>query len=430
MLDPKQLRDPEMRAKIANQLAKRGFTLDVDAIDQWENQRREVQANTEALQAKRNRVSQSIGQTKAAGGDIQPLLTEVAGLGEELKASEEILNTIQQKLESIYLGIPNLPDASVPDGKDENDNVELTRWGELPTFDFTPKEHADMETIGLDFGLSAKLSGARFAVLRGRLARLHRAIAQLMLDTHTGEHGYTEMYVPYLVNDRALLGTSQLPKFEDDLFKASGDNDGGQPLYLIPTSEVPLTNVAQNVIFQADELPLKMTAQTPCFRAEAGSHGKDVRGLIRQHQFEKVEMVQIVSPDKSFEALEEMLRHAQTILQKLELPYRVVTLCTGDMGFAASKTYDIEVWLPGQNQYREISSISNCLDFQARRMKGRFKHPESGKTELVHTLNGSGLAVGRTLVAILENYQQADGRIAIPTVLKSYMGGADFIDVL
>lgn len=427
MLDSKLFRNPESLAETAARLAERGFVLDTQRIEELEQTRRDVQANTESLQAKRNSISQTIGQTKASGGDIQPLLDEVAGLGDELKAAETELSDIQTKLQNIYLNIPNITDPSVPAGNDENDNVEIRRWGEPRSFDFTPKEHADLEHIGLDFEAAAKLSGARFAVFHGQLARLHRAIAQLMLDTHTAEHGYSETYVPFLVNDRALQGTGQLPKFGEDLFKATGDNDGGQPLYLIPTSEVPLTNLAQNVIYDAADLPQKFTAQTPCFRAEAGSHGKDVRGLIRQHQFEKVEMVQLVHPDNSFAALEEMTGHAEKILQKLELPYRVVVLCSGDIGFGAAKTHDLEVWLPGQQKYREISSVSNCLDFQARRMKARFKNKQSGKIELLHTLNGSGLAVGRTLVAIVENYQQADGSVSVPTALKPYMGGIDTI---
>ncbi len=429
MLDVKQFRTAETLAEIKAKLARRGFDLDTDTIEKLEAQRREVQAHTESLQAKRNAVSQNIGKTKAQGGDIQPLLAEVAGLGDELKSGEAQLADIQSQLESIYLAIPNLPDDSVPDGKDEDDNVEVRKWGELPSFDFTPKEHADLDKIGLDFDNAAKLSGARFAVMHGSLARLHRAIAQLMLDTHTENHGYKEMYVPYMVNPRALEGTGQLPKFEEDLFKATGDNDGGNQLYLIPTSEVPLTNMAQNVIFDEAELPLKMTAQTPCFRAEAGSHGKDVRGLIRQHQFEKVEMVQLVHPEKSYDALEEMVGHAETILQKLALPYRVVSLCTGDMGFGAAKTYDLEVWLPGQGKYREISSVSNCVDFQARRMKARFKNKQTGKTALIHTLNGSGLAVGRTLVAVLENYQQNDGTVRVPEALQPYMGNKKVISL-
>ncbi len=427
MLDPKHLRNPEMLAAIAEKLARRGFELDTQSIESLEKQRAEVQTQAEALQAKRNSLSQMIGKTKAQGGDIAPLLAEVGGLGETLKSAESRLADIQGQLKTLYLNIPNVPDDSVPDGKDENDNVEVRQWGAPADFDFAVKEHADLDSIGLDFDSAAKLSGARFAVFKGKLARLHRALAQFMLDSHTEQHGYTEMYVPYMVNARALEGTSQLPKFEDDLFKATGDNDGGNQLYLIPTSEVPLTNMGQNVIADEADLPIKMTAQTPCFRAEAGSHGKDVRGLIRQHQFEKVEMVQLVHPEKSFEALEEMVGHAETILQKLELPYRVVALCAGDMGFGAVKTFDLEVWLPGQGKYREISSVSNCWDFQARRMKARFKNKATGRTELLHTLNGSGLAVGRTLVAVLENYQQADGSVRVPAVLKPYMGGIDSI---
>lgn len=428
MLDPKLLRNPTTLTEIAAKLARRGFSLDTQTIEALETKRSHIQSQAENLQAKRNSISQNIGKTKAQGGDIAPLLAEVGGLGEDLKKAEAELAELQAQLRGLYLNIPNVPHDSVPDGKDEDDNVEVRRWGEPPAFDFDAKEHADLEHIGLDFDSAAKLSGARFAVFTGKLARLHRALAQFMLDTQVDAHGYTEMYVPYMVNARALEGTGQLPKFADDLFKAAGDNDGGNELYLIPTSEVPLTNMGQNVIFDADDLPVKMTAQTPCFRAEAGSHGKDVRGLIRQHQFEKVEMVQLVHPEKSFSALEEMVANAEAILQKLELPYRVVSLCTGDIGFGASKTYDLEVWLPGQGKYREISSVSNCLDFQARRMKARFKNKNTGKTELIHTLNGSGLAVGRTLVAVLENYQQADGSIRIPAVLQPYMGGIETID--
>lgn len=422
MLEQKLLRNPETLKVVAEKLARRGYQLDIQAFENLENQRRDIQSHTESLQAKRNSISQNIGKTKAAGGDIQPLLDEVAGLGDELKSAEAQLAAIQSQVQGIALGMPNLPDDSVPTGKSEDDNVEIRKWGTPREFDFTPKEHADLPNIGLDFDTASKLSGARFSVLRGGLARLQRAIAQFMLDTQTEEHGYTEMYVPYLVNPRALTGTGQLPKFEEDLFKATGENDGDNQLYLIPTSEVPLTNMAQDVIFDESELPVKLTAQTPCFRSEAGSHGKDVRGLIRQHQFEKVEMVQLVHPEKSFDALEEMTGHAETILQKLNLPYRVLLLCTGDISGAATKTYDVEVWLPGQGKYREISSISNCLDYQARRMKGRFKNKATGKTELIHTLNGSGLAVGRTLVAIIENYQQADGSIAVPEALWPYMG--------
>lgn len=428
MLDSKLLRDPQSREQVAKQLARRGFVLDVQQIAELEEKRKALQAHTESLQAKRNASSQQIGRKKAAGEDVAPLLAEVSGLGDELKQAEAELASVQNALQAIYLEIPNIPDSSVPDGKDENDNVEVRSWGKPRDFDFTPKEHADLTGIGLDFESAAKLSGARFAVFHGALARLHRAIAQLMLDTHTSAHGYQETYVPYLVNAQALEGTGQLPKFADDLFKASGDNDGGQTLYLIPTSEVPLTNLAQNHIFEASALPQKFTAQTPCFRAEAGSHGKDVRGLIRQHQFEKVEMVQLVKPETSFNALEEMVTHAEKILQLLNLPYRVMLLCAGDMGFGAVKTYDLEVWLPGQGKYREISSVSNCGDFQARRMQARYR--EAGqKPALIHTLNGSGLAVGRTLVAVLENYQQADGSVLIPEALRPYMGGLERLTV-
>lgn len=419
MLDQKLFRSKETIVGVAEKLARRGYQLDIEAILSLENERREVQEKTENLQAKRNSASQNIGKTKAQGGDIQPLLDEVAGLGEELKANENKLKDIQQQLTDIYTGIPNVPDDSVPDGANEEDNVEIRRWGEPRQFDFAPKAHPDLPNIGLDFEAASQLSGARFAVLRGALARLHRAIAQLMLDTHTLEHGYTETYVPYMVNSQTMFGTGQLPKFAEDLFKISGEQD----FYLIPTSEVPVTNLAANQIFNEADLPMRLTAQTPCFRSEAGAHGQDVRGLIRQHQFEKVEMIQMTKPDQSFAALEEMTSHAEAILQKLELPYRVIVLCTGDMGFSATKTYDIEVWLPGQNKYREISSCSNTLDFQARRMKARYRAADTNKTELIHTLNGSGLAVGRTLVAVIENYQQADGSIKVPEALKPYMAG-------
>lgn len=419
MLEQKLFRHVETIKVIAEKLARRGYQLDTNVILSLENQRREAQEKTESLQAKRNSASQNIGKTKAEGGDVAPLLAEVAGLGEELKANEAALKDIQQKLHDIYSGIPNIPDDSVPDGLSEDDNVEIRQWGKPRQFDFEPKAHPDLANIGLDFEAATQLSGARFSVLRGHLARLHRAIAQFMLDTHTLEHGYTETYVPYLVNGQSMYGTGQLPKFAEDLFKIAGDND----FYLIPTSEVPVTNLAANQIFKAEELPKQFTAQTPCFRSEAGAHGQDVRGLIRQHQFEKVEMIHMTKPEQSFDALEQMTSHAEAILQKLELPYRVIVLCTGDMGFSATKTYDIEVWLPGQNKYREISSCSNTLDFQARRMKARYRDTETGKTEFIHTLNGSGLAVGRTLVAIIENYQQADGSIKVPKALSPYMAG-------
>jgi len=425
MLDSKLLRRAETRQAIEKKLARRGFSLQTERIARLEAERLECQKEAETQRAKRNAVSQKIGQTKAGGGNIQPLLDEVAGLGKALKTSEQRLSSIQQQLQALYLSIPNIPDNSVPDGADEKDNIEVKRWRTPKSYDFPPKEHADLAHIGLDLETSAKLSGARFAVLRGALARLHRALAQFMLNLHTETHGYTEIYVPYLVNSKTMQGTGQLPKFAEDLFKITGERD----LYLIPTSEVPLANLAQDVIFDEADLPLKITAHTPCFRAEAGSHGRDVRGLIRQHQFEKVEMLQIVAPEKSSQALEEMTAQAEKVLQLLNLPYRVLLLCAGDMGFSASKTFDIEVWLPGQGKYREISSISNCLDFQARRMKARYKNKASGKTEWIHLLNGSGLAVGRTLVAILENYQQADGSVDIPEVLLPYMGGVDTIKI-
>ncbi len=373
------------------------------------------------MQAERNRNSKAIGKAKAAGENIQPLLDQVAGLGDELEAAKDELEKIQQQLSDLLLGIPNIPHGSVPQGGDESHNVEVRRWGEPRVFEFEVKDHVDLGAAlaGMDFDAAAKLAGSRFAVLRGPLARLHRALIQFMLDTHTGEHGYQECYVPYLVNADSLRGTGQLPKFEEDLFATRGEDC----YYLIPTAEVPVTNLVRDAILDAAELPLRLTAHTPCFRSEAGSYGKDTRGLIRQHQFEKVEMVQIVRPEESYQALEELTGHAETILQRLELPYRVVSLCTGDLGFSSAKTYDLEVWLPGQQAYREISSCSNFVDFQARRMQARFRSPDGGKPELVHTINGSGLAVGRTLVAVMENYQQADGSIGVPPILRPYMGG-------
>jgi seryl-tRNA synthetase len=384
---------------------------------------------TQELQARRNTVSKEIGIAKSRGEDASATLREVAGIGDELTSLERNLEAVQQRLRDWLLAMPNVPHASVPVGISEADNAEVRRWGSPRTFDFAPRDHVDIGTAvgGLDFDVSAKISGARFYALRGAVARLHRALVQLMLDTHTTEHGYAECYVPYLVNADALVGTGQLPKFEEDLFWAAkgGAPDEGR-WYLIPTAEVPLTNFVRDQIVAATALPLRLTAHSPCFRSEAGSYGKDTRGMIRVHQFDKVEMVQIVDPDRSYDALEEMVQHAEAILQKLELPYRVVTLCTGDMGFSAAKTYDLEVWLPGQGKYREISSCSNCETFQARRMQARFRNAQ-GKPELVHTLNGSGLAVGRTLVAILENYQRADGGVDVPAALRSYMGGASII---
>jgi seryl-tRNA synthetase len=423
MLDPKRLRTE--LDDVAKQLARRGFKLDVDAVRALEGQRKALQTYTEELQNQRNLRSKSIGQAKARGEDIAPLMAEVSSLGEQLKTAEQDLAKVQADLEAIALGLPNILDASVPEGADENQNIEVRRWGAPQAFAFEPKQHFELGTSHdwMDFESASKLTGARFVVLRAAMARLHRALIQFMLDTHTQQHGYTELYVPYMVNAESLRGTGQLPKFEEDLFKL--DNEQGY--YLIPTSEVPVTNLVRDTIVEVESLPLKFTSHTPCFRSEAGSHGKDTRGLIRQHQFEKVEMVQITRPDQSWQALEEMVGHAETILQKLGLPYRVITLCSGDTGFSAAKTYDLEVWLPGQQKYREISSCSNTLDFQARRMVARFRNPETGKTELLHTLNGSGVAVGRALVAVVENYQEADGRIRIPEVLRPYMGGAAYL---
>jgi seryl-tRNA synthetase len=423
MLDPRLLRtDLDNTARL---LARRGYHLDTDSFLALEERRKAVQVRTQELQAERNARSKSIGKAKAAGEDIAPLLQEVEGLGEQLKAADEELGTIQDELADILLGIPNIPHESVPDGSDEADNAEVRRWGEPREFDFEPVDHVDLgERLGLlDFEAAAKLSGSRFCTMQGPLARLHRALIQFMLDTHSRDHGYTEVYVPYLVNSDSLRGTGQLPKFEEDLFAMKGDPG----LYLIPTAEVPVTNLARGEIIEDADMPRRFVAHTPCFRSEAGSYGKDTRGMIRQHQFEKVELVQLVRPSESWDALEALTGHAESILKQLELPYRVVTLCTGDIGFSAAKTYDIEVWLPGQQKYREISSCSNFLDFQARRMQARWRNPETGKPELLHTLNGSGLAIGRTLVAVMENFQQADGSIAVPSALQPYMGGVDLI---
>ena len=423
MLDPKFLRADLEEAK--QRLASRGFELDVDTIKSLEEQRKALQIRTEQLQNDRNVRSKSIGKAKASGEDIQPLLAEVGKLGEELDAAKVELAELLTKIEDIALTLPNLPHPSVPQGKDEDDNVELKRWGQPKEFNFEIKDHVDVgEALnGLDFKNAVKITGSRFIVMRGQVARMHRAIAQFMLDTHTEEHGYTELYVPYLVNTDSLYGTGQLPKFGDDLFHTKPATEEGQGLSLIPTAEVPVTNTARDTITDEAALPVRLPAHTPCFRSEAGSYGRDTRGLIRQHQFDKVEMVQLAHPEKSYEALEEMRQHAENILIKLNLPYRVVTLCTGDMGFGAAKTYDLEVWVPAQNTYREISSISNCEDFQARRLHARTRLKDSKKPVLLHTLNGSGLAVGRTLVAILENYQLEDGRVEVPEVLRGYMGG-------
>jgi seryl-tRNA synthetase len=410
---------------VAARLAARKFQLDIAAFNAMEAERKQIQTRTEELQGKRNTLSKQIGMLKGKGEDTTAVMAEVAGIGDELKASAERLDAVQAKMSEFMLSIPNLPHETVPVGNDETGNVEVRKVGTPRTFDFEVKDHVDVgAALGLDFDTAVKLTGSRFAVMKGGIARLHRALAQFMLDTQTGEHGYTECYTPYMVNADSLRGTGQLPKFEADLFaaKKGGQEGEGEALYLIPTSEVSLTNMVRDEILAADALPLKMTAHTPCFRSEAGSYGRDTRGMIRQHQFDKVEMVQIVHPEKSYEALDEMVGHAETILKKLGLPYRVLSLCTGDMGFGASKTFDLEVWLPAQNTYREISSVSNCEAFQARRMQARFRNAQ-GKPELVHTLNGSGLAVGRTLVAVLENYQQADGSVEIPAVLQPYMGG-------
>jgi seryl-tRNA synthetase len=453
MLDIQQLRND--LDGVVSQLKKRGFAFDAVSFSALEQERKTVQTNTEALQAKRNAASKSIGIAKSKGEDVSNIMAEVAGLGDAQKAGEARLAEIQEQLKTVLLNVPNLPHESVPAGKSEVDNVEVRKVGIPRTFDFTILDHTDVGTpLGLDFETGIKLSGTRFTFMRGGIAKLHRALAQFMLDTQTEQHGYEECYTPYMVNKETLEGTGQLPKFEDDLFGVhSGtklpndvdiefhrsvgadlyvrnDESGNivetdvrpHKMYLIPTSEVTLTNTVRDEIVPLEALPIKLTAHTPCFRSEAGSYGKDTKGMIRQHQFDKVEMVQIVHPDKSYEALEEMVGHAENILKALELPYRVVSLCTGDMGFGAAKTYDLEVWLPAQNTYREISSVSNCEAFQARRLQARFRNAQ-GKTEFVHTLNGSGLAVGRTLVAVLENYQNADGSVTIPKVLQPYMGG-------
>ncbi len=422
MLDSKLLRNEiELTAK---QLARRSYALDIEQINHLEAQRKALQIQTQELQNERNTRSKNIGRVKASGQDIQPLLEEIVGLGDALKQAEAQLESLQQQLTNIQLNIPNIPHHTTPTGNTEADNAEIRRWGNPRSFTFEPRDHIDLsEEGGLDFEAGVKLTGARFTVIHGQLARLHRAIIQFMLDLHTQEHGYQEVYVPYMVNSDSLRGTGQLPKFETDLFKISGELN----YYLIPTAEVPVTNLVRDRILDSELLPLRYVCHTPCFRSEAGSYGKDVRGMIRQHQFEKVELVQIVQPDMSYLALESLTHHAETVLQRLGLPYRVVALCTGDIGFASAKTYDLEVWLPGQGKYREISSCSNFEDFQARRLQARWRNPATGKPELVHTLNGSGLAVGRTLVAIMENYQNEQGHIEIPSALKPYMGGLEFI---
>ena len=423
MIDPKLLR--QSTAEVAANLARRKFVFDADAYLVLEERRKSIQVETEKLRGERNSNSKNIGKAKAQGEDIAPLLDAVKDLGDKLDSAEADLQSVLADLRDIELGLPNLLQDDVPDGNDEADNAEIRTWGEIPVHEFEVRDHIELgESLGmLDFEAASKISGSRFAVMRGQLARLHRALIQFMLDTHTGEHGYTEAYVPYLVQSEALVGTGQLPKFEEDLFKT----DTEIPYYLIPTAEVPLTNLARDEIFEAGQLPLKFAAHTPCFRSEAGSYGQDTRGMIRQHQFEKVELVQFVSAGDSEQALEELTAHAETILQKLKLAYRVVALCSGDVSFGSAKTYDLEVWLPGQQKYREISSCSNCTDFQARRMHARRRNPDTGKPELIHTLNGSGVAAGRALIAVMETYQQADGTIRVPDVLLPYMGGCDEI---
>ena len=423
MLDPKRVRT--QTEEIARRLAIKNFEFDIGNFERLEERRRAVQMQTEALQSEQNKRSKSIGKAKAAGEDIQPLLDEVENLKARRSEAEEELRSLQDELTAFLSGIPNLPDEDVPAGKDENDNVEVRTWGTPKEFGFEAKDHVALgEALnGMDFETASRLAHSRFVVMRGQIARLHRALAQFMLDLHTSEHGYTEAYVPYLVNAETLYGTGQLPKFEEDLFKTEGEN----PLYLIPTAEVPATNLVAGMIVDDAEMPVKMVCHTPCFRSEAGSYGRDTRGMIRQHQFDKVELIQVVRPDESDAALDALTGHAEKVLQLLELPYRVVKLCGGDMGFSAAKTYDMEVWLPGQEKYREISSCSNTRDFQARRMQARWRNPETGKPEPVHTLNGSGLAVGRTLIAVMENYQQEDGSILVPEVLRPYMGGVERI---
>ena len=422
MLDPRLFRSE--LDWVQQQLKRRGIEFAVDSYQALENRRKEIQVKTQDLQNERNTRSKTIGQAKAKGEDIQPLLDQVADLGDQLKTAEAELNQVQDTLNALMEGIPNILDQAVPAGKSDADNVEVSRWGTLPSFDFTPKDHVDLgEPLGMNFELGAKIASARFVVLNGKLATLQRAIIQLMLDTHINQHGYSETYVPFLANADSLRGTGQLPKFEADLFTVQND----PTFYLIPTAEVPVTNIVRDVIVDAKQMPMKLVCHSPCFRSEAGAYGSDVRGMIRQHQFEKVELVQIVTPEQSAQAHEELTAHAENILKLLNLPYRKVLLCAGDTGFSAAKTYDLEVWLPGQQKYREISSCSNFKDFQARRLQARWRNPETGKPELVHTLNGSGLAAGRTLIAVLENYQNQDGSITIPEALRPYMGGIDKI---
>ncbi len=419
MLDPHLLRNDLER--VTQKLARRGFSLDAEKISSLEAERKKLQSLTQSLQNDKNTSSKKIGAAKAKGEDIQPLLDDVALFTDKLKTAEAELVSIQNAILEIVSTLPNIPDDSVPDGQNEADNVEVRRWGTPTEFNFSVKDHVDLGVRNnlLDFDLGAKITGSRFTVMRGPMAKLHRALIQFMLDIHTNQHHYLEVNVPYIVNSESLRGTGQLPKFEEDLFKLNGDQD----FYLIPTGEVPVTNIVRDTIIDFKDLPLKFVSHTPCFRSEAGSYGKDTRGMIRQHQFEKVELVQMVHPDNSFDALEELTNHAEDILKRLELPYRVVNLCSGDIGFGSTKTYDLEVWLPGQACYREISSISNFVDFQARRLKARWRNPDTGKPELIHTLNGSALAIGRTLVAIIENYQQENGNITIPDALIPYMSG-------
>ena len=420
MLDPQLLRNN--LDQVAAGLARRGYTLDVAAYQALEARRKQLQVETQNLQAERNAKSKAIGAAKARGEDIEPLKASVGELGERLTACEAALEALQTEFDHFAAHVPNIPHASVPDGRAEGDNVEVKRWGTPPSFDFTPRDHVDIGTglDGMDFEAGAMLASARFVVLGGQVARLHRALTQFMLDLHTTRHGYREVYVPYMVNERTMRGTGQLPKFREDLFEIPKQN-----LFLIPTAEVPVTNLLQDRIVEPAQLPFKFVCHTPCFRSEAGSYGRDTRGMIRQHQFEKVELVQLVAPATSYDALEQLTSHAEAVLEALELPYRRMALCTGDMGFSSAKTYDLEVWLPGQNAYREISSCSNFEDFQARRIKARWRNPDTGKPELLHTLNGSGLAVGRTLVAILENGQHADGSVTVPVALRPYLGGCD-----
>ncbi len=424
MLDPKTVRQNPEAVRVA--LARRGYRFDVDQFLSIEERRKALQLESERLQNERNTKSKSIGKAKASGRDMQPLLDEVADLGARLDAAKSAFDAVQSELDALFLSIPNLPDESVPDGQNEMANVELRTWSQPTQLNFPPLDHVDLGAHGaLDFESAARISGARFVVIRGALARLQRALTQFMLDLHVAEHGYTEVYVPYLVKSEALVGTGQLPKFAEDQFRIAGDHD----LYLVPTAEVPVTNLYRDQILEAERLPVRHVCHTPCFRSEAGSYGRDTRGMIRQHQFEKVEIVQIVAPEHSWQALDELTSHAEAVLKRLELPYRAMVLCAGDIGFAAAKTIDLEVWLPGQQRYREISSCSNYRDFQARRMQARYRNPVTRKPEYVHTLNGSGLAVGRTLVAVMENYQDGEGRVHVPDALRGYMGGVSTLDL-